>query len=92
MYLSDHVAIMVRAISRSKVQFIGLPFIDDTDLISAGCFLCNQHSYESTQSIVQRAQAGAHTWQGALDTSGCALEPSKCVWGLINFIFINGKW
>jgi hypothetical protein len=60
-------------------------------LITAGCFLCNWCSYESTQSIVHCAQAGAHTWQGALDASSGALEPSKCAWGLINFIFVNGK-
>jgi hypothetical protein len=42
--------------------------------------------------VVQRAQAGALTWQGALAASSGALEPSKASWGLVDFVWINGQW
>jgi hypothetical protein len=92
MYLNGYITIMVRAISGRQVQFVDFIFIDDTNLSTAGCLLQDQQSYESTQSIAQHAQDGAHTWQGALDASGGALEPSKCSWALVDFIFVNGKW
>jgi hypothetical protein len=49
MYLNGHIAVMVRAISGSKVWFIGFLFIDDTNLLTAECLLWDQQSYKSTQ-------------------------------------------
>ena len=87
MYSNGHVATLVRMITGLSVRFIGFIFVDDMDLV-----VIASSPEESSMLIVQQVQAGGLTWQGALQASGGVLEPSKCHWSLIDFIWINGEW
>ena len=87
MYSSGHVAMVVHAITGLPVRFIGFLFVDDTDLVVVA-----NSPMESVMSVVECTQAGGLTWSGALHASAGVLEPMKCHWCLIDFIWINGEW
>ena len=80
-----HTAMIAQALTGIAFALCGLIFVDDTDL-----FCTAENSATEAEFIVAQIQEAMLTWHDGLRCSGGALKPSKCSWGLIDFIWANG--
>jgi len=62
-------------------------FIDDTTLLNAST---QQHPQDSP-SLITMTQNNLTLWNNLLETSGGALNPTKCIWGHFKWIEQNGQ-
>ena len=72
---------------RHRICTLWVDFVDDADL-----FCTAENSATEAEFIVVQIQEAMLTWHDGLGCSGGALKPSKCSWGLIDFIWANGAW
>ena len=82
-----HVAQLRAAMSLAVFVFAGFLFVDDTDLITVAI-----DKTETPAQVIARMQDAVNTWHGGLHTTGGALKPIKCSWGLVAFYWDNGQW
>ncbi len=66
-------------ISKTKVQFVGYAFVDDTDLIQI------PDIDKSSKDVRQELQKAIDTWEQALSPTCGAIVPEKTHWCLIDF-------
>ena len=62
-------------------------YIDDMNLL----MMVESHQ-ESLHHLVQCTQQSVTAWQGSLHATGSALKPGKCMWSLVSYAWVNGKW
>jgi hypothetical protein len=75
------------AISGVQTWFSGMLYVDDASLINHAL-----HPDEPVSQVILQTQPCTNTWQGVLWASGGDLCTMKCVWTLIDFIWIDGQW
>lgn len=76
------------SITQVATSFVGLLFVDDTDLIQYA-----KNPYEPVRDLVTRTSEAVNCWRGGLLASGGDLKPSKTKWCLVAYHFdTNGKF
>lgn len=76
------------ALSAAIFTAVGLIYVDDSDF-----FACANDGSESLTDVTNRMQQMALCWHGGTRTTGAALGPSKCSWGIIAFGWdSSGQW
>jgi hypothetical protein len=73
------------AISKQELLYVGLGFVDDADLAISDddCTLA--------RDAARKLQAAVAAWEGGLQASGGALEPTKSLWYPIEFGWKAGE-
>jgi hypothetical protein len=86
LYHRGHASEIRSAIANELVTMVGLLFVDDTDLIAFG-----NDADTVPMELITSLQAAIHTWQAGLFTTGGALKPEKCAWGILAYYFVAGQ-
>lgn len=61
-------------IMQTNIRFVGLSFIDDTDLIQTP-----HNDKESVHDVISKMQLSMNTWEGGLWTTDGAIVPKKVI-------------
>jgi len=75
------------AITLVLFSLIAIMYVDDTDILLAA-----KDSLESVSSLHKRALKVVNTYYNGVHQTGGAIRPSKCLWYLITFEWVAGKW
>ena len=73
------------ALTATRLVFIALMFVDDTDFP-----IYAESPQESISSVAQRQQSTVNSWSHGLTVSGGSLKPEKCFWYPIEWTWKNG--
>ena len=73
---------LASAIEETVLYYIGVVFVDDTDLIEMA-----DSPETPAQTVIDSLQRSTSLWHGALRASGGALAPIKCSWSLADYYF-----
>jgi len=74
------------AITKTQLKLAGFVFVDNTD------YLQGLQSTESTDMLLAKIQARLFLWEGLLQTTGGAIDPTKSDWVWIEQKWKNGQW
>ena len=73
-------------LSGTLIHFLGELYVDDTDLIVF------QPTYYDTSDLWDDLQSSVMDWGDLLLATGGALNPSKCLWYLVDYECLDGEW
>ena len=83
-----HITELRTCLTQIVTQFVGLLFVDDTDLIKMA-----EDPNTPVEDVIEAISAAANCWRGGLQASGGDLKPSKTSWGLAVYNFTStGKF
>jgi len=78
---------LISNISKNEIQFAGLGFVDDANLLSVN----NVHQVSMTHTF-DNLQVLLNEWEAGLHISGGALSTSKSLWTAIDFPWDKNRW
>jgi hypothetical protein len=91
---NGHGAVFRLAISGASIKLVGFAFVDDSDIIQTASELDGD-----IDELLFAAQQGLDCFVGGMSATGGQVSapggqvnPKKCWWYLINFVWTNGKW
>ena len=73
--------------TRAELHLAGLAFVDDTDTGQN-----EKRPNETGEEVLRHAQGNVDHWNGAIRTTGGALDPNKTHWYLLDFLWRHGVW
>lgn len=71
--------------SLALILFLGEMYVDDTDLI------VTKHTYRTAFDVQLDAQASVDAWGKLLISTGGALNPEKCYWYMVDYVWVDGE-
>ncbi len=81
-----HLSSLQSPMSSNKIEFMGEIHVDDTDLLM---IIDNKYNYKA---VCKQAQINLNKWAHLLNATGGTLNPAKCYWYMISYVYQDGSW
>lgn len=75
------------AMTLQLIHYIALMYVDDTGVLLAGI-----DDNDTIDDVITRAKKAAKVWNHAVMVSGGAMNPKKCYWPAVDFVWNSGRW